>query len=96
MKVRINEIQEITSLLLLKLKEKMGNEIEINNDYYWDISDNELYNPYEEPKNITLGQLSDDLDEIKRLLTSNDSVPYDLKRISNILKTLTIENSTIF
>ncbi len=96
MKVSIDEIQKITTLLLSKLKESKGNEIEFNNDYYWDISENELYNPYEEPKNITLGQLSDDLDEVQRLNKFDDAIVYDLKRISGILKALSIENPTAF
>jgi len=96
MKVNIDEIQKITSLLLSKLKESKGNEIEINNDYYWEISNEELYNPYEEPRNITLGQLSDDLDEVHRLLQSDDAIMYDLKRIAGILKTLSLENQTAF
>ena len=96
MKVNIDEIQKITSLLLSKLKESKGNEIEINNDYYWEISNEELYNPYEEPRNITLGQLSDDLDEVHRILQSDDAIMYDLKRIAGILKTLSLENQTAF
>lgn len=96
MKVNIDEIQKITSLLLSKLKESKGNEIEISNDYYWDISQDELYSPYEEPKNVTLGQLSDDLEEVQRLIKSDDAIMYDLKRLSNILKVLSIENQTAF
>jgi hypothetical protein len=96
MKVNIEEIQKITSLLLSKLKESKGNEIEISNDYYWDISQDELYSPYEEPKNITLGQLSNDLEEVQRLVKSDDAIMYDLKRLSNILKVLSIENQTAF
>jgi len=96
MKINIDEIQKITSLLLSKLKESKGNEIEIGNDFYWDISDYELYNPYEEPKNITLGQLSDDLEEIQRLIKSDDAIMYDLKRLSGILKVLSIENQAAF
>jgi len=96
MKINIDEIQKITSLLLSKLKESKGNEIEINNDYYWDISSDELYNPYEEPKNITLGQLSDDLEEVQRLAKSDDAIVYDLKRLGIILKALSIENPTAF
>lgn len=96
MKVNIDEIQKITSLLLSKLKESKGNEIEISNDYYWDISQDELYSPYEEPKNVTLGQLSDDLEEVQRLIKSDDAIMYDLNRLSNILKVLSIENQTAF
>ena len=96
MKVNIEEIEKVTLLLLSKLKESRGNEIELNNDFYWDISPEELYSPYEEPKNITLGQLSDDLDEIRRLKTSDDVIVHDFKRLSSILLALSIENQTAF
>jgi hypothetical protein len=96
MKINIDNIQKIASLLLERLKESKGSEIEIKNDYYWDISEDELYSPYEEPKNITLGQLSDDLEEVQRLNKSDDAVIYDLKRLSQILKVLSIENPTAF
>jgi len=96
MKVKIDDIEKVASLLLSKLKESKGNEIELNNDFYWDISEEELYNPYQDPKNITLGQLSDDLEEIQRLIKSDDAITYDLKRLASILKALSIENQTAF
>lgn len=97
MKINIDEIQKITSLLLTKLKEQKGNEFELENDFYWDISSDELYKPYNDPKNISMGQLSDDLIEVQRLSqSSSEAIPYDLKRISEIIKALSIENSTSF
>lgn len=96
MKVNIKQIEKISLLLFSKLKESKGNEIELRNDFYWDISPDELYNPYEEPQNITLGQLSDDLQELQRLSRTNDAIAYDLKRISSILKALCMENPTAF
>ena len=96
MKVNIEQIESITMLLLLKLRESKGNEIELNSDFYWDVSKEELYNPYEKPKNITLGQLSDDLDELQRLSKSNNAIAYDLKRVASIIKALSIENQTAF
>jgi hypothetical protein len=96
MKIKIDEIQKITFLLFSKLKENKGDEIEIANDYYWDISNDELYNPYEEPKNITLGQLSDDIKEIQRLANPDDAIIYDLKRLAVILKAISVENQTAF
>lgn len=96
MKISLDEIQKITLLLLSRLKESRGDEIEVINDYYWDISDEELYNPYEEPKNITLGQLSADIEEIQRLVNSDDAIMYDLKRLAVIFKAICVENQTAF
>jgi len=96
MKVNLIEIEKVASCLLSKLRKNKDNEIELNNDYYWDISAGELYNPYEEPKNITLGQLPDDLEEIQRLNRFDDAIAYDFKRLASILKALSIENQTAF
>ncbi len=96
MKVNIDEIQQITLHLLAKLKQSKGNEIDLKSDYYWNISIDELYKPYNEPANLTIGQLSDDLNELKKGMRSDDSIPYDLKRLSEILKALSVENQITF
>ena len=97
MNVNIDEFKKIVSLLLSNLKESKGNEIELTSDYYWNIPKDQLYNPYDDPKEMSLGQLSDDLNEIYRLSKSNEkAIPYDLKRVAEILKALSIENPTAF
>lgn len=96
MKVKIDNLEKIISLLLKKLKNSKGNEIELDNDLYWAISSEELYNPYEEPKNMTLGQLEDEVNEIMRLMDTDDAIIYDLKRVANILTALSIENPIAF
>ena len=96
MKVNVDELQKTILLLLAKLKESKGNEIEIQADFYWDIPWEELYNPYSTPKDLTLGQLSDDLLEVNKVIESQAVIPYDLIRISNILKALSVENQIAF
>nr|WP_199158658.1 hypothetical protein [Pedobacter sp. ASV2] len=95
--IRIDDLQKAIILLLSNFKTNIGDVIEIQNDFYWDIPSKELYNPYEEPKQLTLGQLSDDMNEVKRLTDEPSSaISYDLKRISNIIKAMSIENPIAF
>jgi len=98
MKVNVDEIRTILNLLLDKLKESKGNIIVLNNDYYWNIWDNELYNPNKKPEGLTLGQLSSDLDDLNMLYQSQaeDATIYDLKKMSEILKALSHENPIAF
>lgn len=100
MKVNIDELEKIILSLLLKLKKSKGHKVEINKDYYWEIDEEQLYNPLKEPTVRALGQLSDDLNELQRLLKSDETlgeaIAYDLKRVSEILKAISIENSTSF
>ncbi|MDR0368186.1 MAG: hypothetical protein LBH82_03480 [Bacteroidales bacterium] len=90
--IKIDNLQEIAIQLLSKLKEKVGSDMEISKDYYWCISDDELYNPYQEPENLTVGQLSDDIIELERLLKKDEAISYDIKRLSEILKAVSSEN----
>jgi hypothetical protein len=41
--------------------------VPLPHDYYWSIPKEALYNPYSQPSELTLGQLSDDLEELKRI-----------------------------
>jgi hypothetical protein len=96
MQVDIDEIEKITLRLLSKLRIEKGTFIEIKNDFYWDISTEEIYNPYEKPVNITLGQLSDDLSELHKIIKDDDMIAYDLKRVAVIFQALSAENQTTF
>lgn len=94
MKVEIAKIKLVLDILLNKIEEYNGNSLDLNVDFYWDISFNEIYNPYEEPKNISLGQLSDDLDVINKLSDNHDKiVAYDLKRIAEIIKAISLSSN---
>lgn len=88
MVIKIDDLQEIATILFSKLKEDIGAEINISKDYYWNISDDEMYDPYKEPQNLTIGQLSDDLTELRRLLIEEDAILYDVKRFAEILKAI--------
>ena len=96
MKININDVEKITLLLFSRLRDNIGVELDVENDFYWDITEKELYNPYVEPKDITLGQLSDDWAELSRTDFSENMIPYDLKRLASIIKALGIENQTAF
>ncbi len=91
MNVNIDEVEKVALLLLSELRGSNGSNVEISNDYYWDIEDEELYNPYEKPKDLALGQLSFDLDSIQRLVKSDNAIAYDLKRLACILRALSVE-----
>lgn len=91
MKIKLEEIEQMVSTLLSEYRKTVGSEIEINNDFYWDFSSNEIYNPNEEPKDLSLGQLTDDWETLKDSFASDNLIPYDLQRVSNILKALSIE-----
>ena len=68
MTLKVNELEKVLNLLISELKKHNGNEIQIDKeDYYWSIKEKELYNPYTKPKELTIGQISEDLEHINKL-----------------------------
>lgn len=91
MRVKLEDIEQMISTILLRYKEVYGNEIEIENDYYWAFDEKEIYAVNEEPKDFSIGQLTDDWGTLQHNFKSDDLIPYDLQRVSNILTALSIE-----
>ena len=58
--IRTKELQEILQVLLHRIEQNLGTDILIDNDYYWDISQDEIYDVYKKPSELTMGQLEDD------------------------------------
>ncbi len=94
MKIHVNELEKAFTLLITELREHNGDEIEIDKeDFYWSITGNELYNPYEEPKSLTMGQLSDDLEHINKIATATlPPVSYDFVKMSSIFQLIGHKN----
>jgi hypothetical protein len=70
MEVRIDDVKEVFKKLIDGLEAKGIESVDIPHDFYWSIPQTSRYRPYEEPKDLTMGQLSDDLGELRRIATN--------------------------
>ncbi len=87
--INISDLRKITNLLLTRLEEEGHTSVEISQDYYWDIAKEKRFNPYEEPKELTLGQLTDDWNEINNILKKqNPPISYALVWVAAILRVI--------
>ncbi|MBO9675255.1 MAG: hypothetical protein J7577_17540 [Sphingobacteriaceae bacterium] len=91
MKLDLDNLEQMLSVILKKYREVNGNNLVIENDYYWEFDENEVYNVNNEPSSFLIGQITDDWETLKSSFSSDDLLPYDLQRIANILKALSIE-----
>lgn len=90
MKIQKKEVLDVLTLLSKKINENFGDEITLSSqDYYWQMTLDEMYDIQQEPKELMIGQISDDWLELKRLLANgDDAISYDLVRLGELLKLL--------
>lgn len=89
MNVKVSELREIADRLFTHLEETERREFEIFEDYYWDISKEDLYDPMKDPnpEDFGVGQLSHDWERLSGILAGNDPpLGYALVWLSAILK----------
>jgi len=94
MKIKIKELEEVIHNLFAELHDLNVEEIEIEKeDFYWSIPKKDLYNPYIQPNNLTLGQLSDDIEHIHKIATQQlPIVNYDFIKLSSIFQLIGYKN----
>jgi len=86
-KITKNDLKNILLALINKIEKLDNSSFSLDNDLYWSIQDEELYNIYEEPQEITIGSLKDDWDFLQKILNEErEVIGYDFNKVSNILK----------
>lgn len=86
-KVTVHELKAMAIRLISHLEESNVKTIDIAEDFYWDVPAAGRYDNYEEPKQHTIGQLSDDILELKRMLAGDTPpVGYGLVWLAAVLR----------
>jgi hypothetical protein len=89
MKIDIETMEKASQLIFQFIRDQEVESFEINEELYWNIPKDERYNPYSDPKDLDLGQLSDDWLKIKKIASGDDKpVGYALVWLSSIYKIL--------
>jgi len=89
MNVKVTELRLIADQLFTHLEETGRGEFEVSEDYYWAISKEEIYNPSKDPEDMTLGQLSDDWNELNAIQkTESPPIAYALVWLAAILRNI--------
>lgn len=74
MSIDINTLEKATLVIFQYLRDIGVDSVDLEEDFYWDIDKEQRYDPYKEPTEMDLGQLSDDWEEIKGI-ASGDRTP---------------------
>jgi hypothetical protein len=90
-KIEINksDLRNILLALIDKLDILDNKSFLLDKDMYWNILDEELYNVYQEPKEMTIGSITEDQDFLQKiLLGERDVIGYDFVKVSHILRSI--------
>lgn len=71
--VKIEMLKAVTKAIFSHLEKLEINGMDVDKDFYWEISSNQKYDPYGQPSDFTLGQLSEDIQEILAIHSGNNS-----------------------
>jgi hypothetical protein len=86
--ITVSELRRAANVLFDHLEATGQGEIELTEDYYWNIPDDRLYG--REPpltESLDLGQLSSDWDELLPVGRDHDPVPsHDLVQLAALLR----------
>lgn len=84
MKINCKDLE----IILRRLSEFLNKykEFEFNDDYYWEVPEEDKYEFDSSPVKLNVGSLADDQAELLKLLDKNRIfTPVDINRISSIL-----------
>lgn len=71
--IKVSELRAIIDSILSHVENDLRlDEIELSEDYYWNIPDEALYSVGQNPSELTVGSLCDDLEFLRPLLKDKE------------------------
>jgi hypothetical protein len=88
-RVPIDQLRQVFELLVSHVAGKDATELPVNRDYFWSIPDPARYDIYNEPSDLTIGQVSESWENLRGILEDESKVlGYGLVWLSDILRAI--------
>jgi hypothetical protein len=90
LRVPVDRLRAVFELLVKHIAEDEGQTIELKRDYFfWAIPPDDLYNPYEKPEELTMGQLASSWEKLEEILKDDEfMMTYHFVWLADILRAL--------
>ncbi|MCP4608498.1 MAG: hypothetical protein GY845_07275 [Planctomycetes bacterium] len=89
MHIKLADLRSISEKLFTYLESQGVESLDVKVDYYWHIPKEQIYDPYQEPSELDLGQLTDDWCELQKLLdTDSQPITYCFVWLAAILRAI--------
>lgn len=85
--IPVSILRQASELLLQHLEELEGPEIQLDKDYFWSIPAERLYDVYNEPSDLTIGQLTECLSHLEKMVAEpEEAISYGLVWLADLLR----------
>jgi hypothetical protein len=69
LEISIDEFRKATEVILCRIEERGHRTVDIDVDFYWAVPKKHRYDPYKQPSELTMGQLTEDWRELQGIST---------------------------
>lgn len=84
--VTVRELREASEAMYLWLERNVGEQIELDVDLFWWIDPKQVYDPYREPKDLTLGSVGDSIQFLRRIVEADVPIGDGLVWLSQVMR----------
>ena len=89
MDINLEDILRVTTLAIKHLQDGGENVLTTDHDYFWEVLLTDRYDMNKQPVELGVGQLTDDVLQLRRVLSGEDPVSgFDLVRVASLLRLL--------
>lgn len=85
--VPVDVLRRAAEVLLAHVEQIEGSEVALDKDYYWAIAPEQLYDVYNNPVDLTIGQLTECLANLQTVVEEpGSSVSYALVWLADLMR----------
>ncbi|QES46980.1 hypothetical protein DEJ50_03040 [Streptomyces venezuelae] len=89
LQIPLDRLRQAFELALQHIEASAGDAVALEHDYFWSIPGDELYDVPNEPRTITIGQLSESWQHLEDLLADpNRAVGHHLLWLADVLRAI--------
>ncbi|GEB60186.1 hypothetical protein [Streptomyces gardneri] len=89
LRIPLDQLRTAFELALQRIEASAGSAVALEHDYFWSVPGDELYDVLNEPKTITIGQLSESWQHLEDLLADpNRAVGHHLVWLADVLRAI--------
>ncbi|MEU7888655.1 hypothetical protein AB0B54_24390 [Microbispora bryophytorum] len=87
-RIDVEQLRRVLEVLMNHVTGESRTEITISNEYFWSVPSPEIYNAYEQPTGLTIGQISESWDNLQRMVEDDGVIGWGLVWLGDILRAI--------